>query len=89
MIAPFGGLTATALSHMIRARLKGLGIVVTRFGAHGLRHACAAQLLDQGLSFKAIGDHLGHRSADATRMYAKVDLIGLRQVADFDFGGLL
>ena len=89
MNPPFAGLSATALSHMIRARLKGLGIIVTRFGAHGLRHACAARLLEQGLSFKAIGDHLGHRSADATRIYAKIDLIGLRQVGDFDFGGLL
>ena len=51
MRAPRTGLTATALSYIIRARLKGLGIVVTRFGAHGLRHACAARLLDQGLSF--------------------------------------
>jgi integrase len=87
MRGPFVGLTA--LSHLLRSRLKGLGIVVTRFGAHGLRHACAARLVEQGLSFKAIGDYLGHRSADATRIYAKVDLVGLRQVADFDFGGLL
>lgn len=89
MEAPFAGLTAGALSSLIRTRIKALGIVVTRFGAHGLRHACAVRLLDQGLSFKAIGDHLGHRSTDATRIYAKIDLIGLRQVADFDFGGLL
>jgi integrase/recombinase XerD len=46
-------------------------------------------LLAGGLSFKEIGDHLGHRSAHATRVYAKVDLAGLRQVADFNLGGLL
>ena len=38
---------------------------------------------------KEIGDHLGHRQPDSTRVYAKVDLNGLRQVADFDLGGVL
>jgi hypothetical protein len=38
---------------------------------------------------KEIGDHLGHRSPAATAHYAKVDLIGLRQVADFSLGALL
>jgi len=38
---------------------------------------------------KEIGDHLGHRKIDTTRIYAKVDLTGLRQVANFDLGGLL
>jgi integrase/recombinase XerD len=42
----------------------------------------------EGFSLKEIGDHLGHSSAKATRIYAKVDLVGLREVADFDLGGL-
>ena len=42
----------------------------------------------EGFSLKQIGDHLGHRSVSATRIYAKVDLAGLREVADFDLGGL-
>ncbi len=37
---------------------------------------------------KEIGDHLGHRKADTTRVYAKVDLGGLRQVANFALGDL-
>ncbi len=41
------------------------------------------------VALKQIGDHLGHRSAYATRVYAKVDLAGLRQVADFDLGDLV
>jgi site-specific recombinase XerD len=45
--------------------------------------------LAQGLSLKEIGDHLGHQDPEATRIYAKVDLVGLRQVADLDLGGLL
>ena len=38
---------------------------------------------------KEIGDHLGHRDVEATRIYAKVDLARLRDVADFDLGELL
>jgi hypothetical protein len=38
---------------------------------------------------KEIGNNLGHRQSDSTRVYAKVDLNGLRQVADFDLGGVL
>jgi site-specific recombinase XerD len=53
-----------------------------------LRHACAAHLLAERFSLKEIGDHLGHRSAKTTRIYAKVDLPGLREVAAFDLGGL-
>jgi site-specific recombinase XerD len=59
-----------------------------RHGPHALRHACATHLLEQGLTLKEIGDHLGHQHPDTTRIYAKVDLKALRQVADFDLGGL-
>jgi site-specific recombinase XerD len=45
--------------------------------------------LGQGLSLKEVGDHLGHQKPDTTRIYAKVDFAGLRQVANFDLGGLL
>jgi hypothetical protein len=38
---------------------------------------------------KEIGDHLGHRSTESTNTYAKVDFAGLREVAEFDLGGLL
>jgi site-specific recombinase XerD len=54
---------------------------------HCLRHACAGRLVAEGFSLKEIGDHLGHRSG-GHRIYAKVDLIGLREVADFDLRGL-
>ena len=69
-------------------RLGALGIHVPRRGPHSLRHACAGRLVAEGFSLKEIGDHLGHRSAYATRIYAKVDLVGLREVANFDLGGL-
>ena len=73
---------------MVSQRLHALGLSLPHYGPHILRHACATHLLEQGLSLKEIGDHLGHQNADATRLYAKVDLVGLRQVGDFDLGGL-
>ena len=74
---------------MVRLRLHALGAVLPHYGTHVLRHACATHLLERGLTLKEIGDHLGHRHPDTTRIYAKVDLAGLRRVADFDLGGLL
>jgi integrase/recombinase XerD len=71
-----------------RQRLNALGIQAEHHGPHGLRHACAAHLVEAGLSLKEIGDHLGHRGTYATRTYAKVDLVGLREVAAFGLGGL-
>ena len=47
------------------------------------------RLLAAGLSLKEIGDQLGHSDPNSTRIYAKVDLVGLREVADFDMGGVL
>jgi integrase/recombinase XerD len=86
--APFRRLSQSALYHLVGTRLDTLGIRIPRRGPHSLRHACAGHLVAEGFSLKEIGDHLGHRSAEATRIYAKVDLVGLREVADFDLGGL-
>jgi site-specific recombinase XerD len=87
--APFRPLVSTSLHHLVSTRLKALNIYCPKRGPHSLRHACATHLVAEGLSLKQIGDHLGHRSAYATRTYAKVDLAGLRQVADFALGDLL
>lgn len=86
--APFRGLSQGALYHLVSTRLSALGIRIARRGPHSLRHACAGRLVAEGFSLKEIGDHLGHRSAEATRIYAKVDLVGLREVANFDVGDL-
>lgn len=87
--APIRPLSPAGLTSMVADRLRALGILSLRYGQHALRHACATRLVAQGLSLKEIGDHLGHRSAYSTRTYAKVDLAGLRAVADFSLGGLL
>jgi integrase/recombinase XerD len=87
--APYRPLSGGALFDLICSGMERLEIVSAKRGPHALRHACATYLLNQGFSLKKVGDHLGHRSLSATQIYAKVDLNGLRAVADFDLGGLL
>jgi integrase len=52
-----------------------------RRGLYLLRHSAATRMLSQGVPFDTISDVLGHASADTTRIYAQVDLAGLRSVA--------
>jgi len=87
--APFGPLSGSLLGCLVRPRLRALGVTLPHYGPHALRHACATHLLEQGLSLKEIGDHLGHADPETTRLYAKVDRAGLRAVGDFDLEGLL
>jgi len=89
LYAPVRPLQPACISPIVRSRIDALGIQVPRRGAHCLRHACARHLLAAGFSLKQIGDQLGHRSAAATRVYVKVDLAGLRQVAELDLEGML
>ena len=88
LISPYRPLSLSGLYDIVAPRLKSLHVQCAHHGPHSLRHACAARLVAEGLSFKEIGDHLGHRSTSATRVYAKVDLAGLREVAAFDLGEL-
>ena len=89
LVAPFRPLVAKSLGRAVYRRLHALGLILPHYGSHILRHACATHLLAQGLSLKEIGDHLGHQSSDATRIYAKVDLAALRAVGEFALEGLL
>lgn len=87
--APQRALSAPSISAIVRWRLRALGVQGIPCGAHGLRHACAQHLLTKGFSFKQIGDQLGHRRAASTAVYAKVDLKGLREVAELSLGRLV
>jgi site-specific recombinase XerD len=87
--APFRPLSGPSITTMVRMRLTKQGVQLNRRGAHCLRHACAGQLLDAGFTLKQIADHLGHRSMETTRIYTKIDLRSLRQVAEIDLGALL
>jgi len=87
--APCRPLSAGALYRIVSSRWPITDGPQKGRGPHGLRHACARHLIEAGLSFKEVGDHLGHRNPDSTRMYAKVNLTALRLVALEDLGGLL
>lgn len=70
-------------------RWKSINVAIKHHGPHSLRHACATHLINQGMTLKTIADQLGHRSLDSTSIYAKVDLTRLREVANFEIGGIL
>jgi site-specific recombinase XerD len=87
--APHRPLSGASISAMVRMRMVKQGVKLDRIGAHCLRHACAGQLMDAGFTLKEIADHLGHRSMNSTRIYTKIDMRGLRQVAELDLGALI
>ena len=89
LAAPIRPLSAESISPIVRSRLRTLGISLSHYGAHCLRHACAAHLLSSQFTLKQIGDHLGHYTANSTLKYTKIDLISLRNVSEFDLGWLL
>ena len=80
-LAPHTPLSWQAVSLRARHYLRKAGIKVPRPGSHTLRHTCVQRLVDAHLPFKTIGDFVGHRTPDATAIYAKVNLEALREVA--------
>lgn len=79
--APYAPLSRVAVSLRAKWYLRKAGISVSRPGSHTLRHTCVQRLVDSGFSLKTIGDFIGHRTPDATKIYAKVNIEALRQVA--------
>jgi integrase/recombinase XerD len=80
--APYGALRSNgAVCQVVRRAIRRAKIDVKVTGSHQLRHALAIDMLNKGLSLTEIGQMLRHRSPEATRRYAKVDLEGLRAIA--------
>ena len=79
--APYVPLSYVAVSLRAKLYLRKAGIKVSRPGSHTLRHTCVQRLVDAGFSLKTIGDFIGHRTPDATKIYAKVNIAALRLVA--------
>jgi integrase/recombinase XerD len=57
------------------------GIEAPIRGANLMRHSLGTGLLARGASLREIADVLGHRSLATTRIYARVDVAALREVA--------
>jgi integrase/recombinase XerD len=76
-----GFLTACAVGTIVRHALLRHGIDAPTTGAHQFRHGLATEMLRQGASLAHIGELLGHRSPETTKIYTKVDLDALRTLA--------
>ena len=79
--APYIPMSRHAVSSQAKRYIRRAGINVHRPGSHTLRHTCVQRLVDSGFSLKTIGDFVGHRTPDATKIYAKVNIEALRRVA--------
>lgn len=79
---PLGPLGLGAVGDAFRAWARRAGTPLpARGGPHCLRHALALHLLREGAGLKTIGDLLGHRSAESTGIYLRLDVDDLRDVA--------
>ena len=76
-----GFLGSNGIGSIVRHRLQRAGIDAPTCGAHQFRHGLATDLLRQGASLGEIGEVLGHRSPETTKIYTKVDLDALRTLA--------
>lgn len=66
---------------IVRHSLQRAGIHAPTTGAHQFRHGLATEMLRQGASLGEIGELLGHRHPQTTKIYTKVDLKALRTLA--------
>lgn len=79
--APIRPLKHTGVNDVFRGCVKRSGLKLPFMGIHCLRHSYALHLLRQGTSLKTIGDLLGHRTAESTCVYLRLDVEDLREVA--------
>ncbi len=77
--APRGPIRADLVGDVVERACLRAGL--PRVGPHRLRHALAGELLRQGAGLIAISQVLRHQDLATTALYAKVDLVALRQVA--------
>jgi integrase/recombinase XerD len=79
--APRGPITGRIVACQARRYLRAAGIQAPRLGSHTLRHSVAQRLVDADFSLKVVGDYLGHRSPSSSRIYGKVAIESLRELA--------
>jgi integrase/recombinase XerD len=68
--APIRGFaTQAAVGSIVRHAILRAGIQAPTTGAHQFRHGLATQMLRQGASLAQIGELLGHKSPETTKIY--------------------
>lgn len=77
--APYRASRSATIKTLATKALRAAGIV--RGGAHRLRHTAATQMLRRGASLTEIAQVLRHRHIDTTAIYARVDHVQLRTLA--------
>lgn len=87
--APIRPITNETIYGVVSRVIKDEEVKIKHKGPHSLRHSHATYLINNGQTMKEIGDLLGHRSQESTRIYAKVDFKSLREVSDIDFDDIL
>ena len=80
--APLKGFSSSvAICNVVRRALVRVKLNPTFKGSHLLRHSLATRMLREGASLSEIGDILRHQKVNTTQIYAKVDLVTLRALA--------
>ncbi len=81
--APYRAFTdSTSISIIVARAMRRVGINCSKPGAaHVLRHSVATSMLRGGVSLQEIAAVLRHRSLLTTEVYAKVDVVTLREIA--------
>lgn len=71
----------SSLDAIVSRALARAGLAPPSKGAHLFRHSLATHMLQNGATLTEIGQILHHKSPNTTAIYAKVDLSGLRALA--------
>jgi site-specific recombinase XerD len=79
VLAPHRGLTTGGLIMIVQSACRRVGIKPV--AAHRLRHTVASELLQAGAGLSEIGQLLRHRSMASTAIYASIDTVALRELA--------
>jgi site-specific recombinase XerD len=78
-VAPIGPLGTNGVSGIVSCACSRAGVPIVR--AHRLRHTLACQLANAGVPLPGIAEVLRHRAISTAAEYARVDIEGLRAVA--------
>lgn len=78
-VAPIGSLGTNGISGIVRCACLRAGVPV--IGPHRLRHTVACQMANSGVPLPEIAKVLRHHSISTTAEYARVNIEGLRSVA--------
>ncbi len=87
--APYEGIAGpSTIDGIVRRALARAQLNPRHQGAHLLRHSLATRMLRSGASLAQVGQVLRHQQAQTTEIYAKVDLVALRALAQPWPGGV-